>query len=155
MANWKPDVITAWATLAIAVLTVVTAFVAIVAVWLQNRASRTLLAAQLAMEFDKRFSTEDMLRERQSLASSLMDQRDPDSELLDFFESVGHYAKRGLLDQETLWNDFSYFVIRYWPLLKDFVRRERTAGDGDPDLYANIEVAADGRAQVAARLAMA
>jgi hypothetical protein len=92
------------------------------------------------MEFDKRFSSEDMLRERQSLASSLMDERDPGSEdLLDFFESVGHYAKRGLLDQETLWNEFSYFVIRYWPLLKDFVRRERSAGDGDPELYANFE----------------
>lgn len=137
--DWKPEAVTAWATLVIAVFSVVTALVAMVAVWLQNRAARTLLAVQLAMEFDKRFSSEDMLCERQSLASCLLDGRDPDSKLLDFFESVGHYAKRGLLDQETLWNDFSYFVIRYWPLLKDFVRRERTAGDGDPELYANFE----------------
>ena len=64
MADWKPEIVTAWATLVIAVFTVVTALVAIVAVWLQSRAARTLLAVQLAMEFDKRFSSEDMLRER-------------------------------------------------------------------------------------------
>jgi hypothetical protein len=63
----------------------------------------------------------------------------PTAAVLDFFESIGHYARQGLLDRETVWNDFSYTIMHYWPAVKAYAAHARTGRDGDREHWINFE----------------
>lgn len=45
--------------------------------------------------------------------------------VLGFFEDIGIFLKRRALDAEIVWDNYSYYIEHYWPLLEPNVRRYR------------------------------
>ena len=58
--------------------------------------------------------------------------------VLDYFETVGFYARNGLLDNDLLWNDLSDAVRCYWNQLGDYALMQRRANH-DATLWENFE----------------
>ena len=58
--------------------------------------------------------------------------------ILDYFETVGFYARNGMLDNDLLWNDLSDAVRCYWYGMRDYAQKERAASH-DPTLWENTE----------------
>jgi hypothetical protein len=55
-----------------------------------------------------------------------------------FFERVGLLERRGILDEEMVWSEFSYFILNYYAALADGIQQER-AREEDPTLYTEFE----------------
>ncbi|MCX5677541.1 MAG: hypothetical protein NTY76_00310 [Candidatus Omnitrophica bacterium] len=129
MITIDSNIITAWATL-IGVL------VAIWAVIYQNKRSTFALGVDLIMKLDDRFNSEKMRKARCAAATSLLNGNISDAtEVLDFFETIGYFIRRGALDKKTVWQIFFYWANNYWHSAKEYIEQERR---GDPTVWANI-----------------
>jgi hypothetical protein len=103
----------------------------------QTENAKRLLSVQMAREFRDGFDSKEMQRRRVATAAALLRGANPPTDaVLDFFESIGYYARQGLLDRETVWNDFSYTIMHYWPAVK---AHARTGRDGDREHWVNFE----------------
>jgi len=136
-----------WWTIVLAVATIVLAvasWVAIGITWYgvkaQSQDARELLQTQIAVELDKQFDSADMRRLRRSLAAQLLAKKSDVSEyrIFDFFEKLAGYRDRGRIDDETLYNAFSYYTVRYWLASQDMVKRFRKE-EGDNTYYDGFE----------------
>jgi hypothetical protein len=110
MQRLAPDFWTAVFTGLLALITLVAVLVG----YFQLRAFRTEARVQHLLQLDEKFTKEPMLSYRHKLAEKrLRNEKDPDElyQLLDFFETVGLLVKRGYLDEDDLWNTFSYSVF--------------------------------------------
>ena len=58
--------------------------------------------------------------------------------LINFFEDIGLYLKEGILAKEIVWNTYSYYIEKYWPILKSAIE-ERRANDNDKSIAHNFE----------------
>jgi|MudIll2142460700_1097286.scaffolds.fasta_scaffold92527_1 hypothetical protein len=115
-----------WAIItSIAALTI--AIVAILIVIIENRRSKFLFGLKVLMEVNDYFHSGSMLETRQKAAASLLnDSYDDDVEnLLDFFEMVGYLSKRRAIKKEFIWNNISYWIIRYWYAAKGYIEKEQ------------------------------
>jgi hypothetical protein len=120
---------TAWSTVSVAL-------VALIALWLQRRDAKALLAVQIATQLNADYDTRRMRRARRATASALLNQKPiPDEWVLNFYEGVGQYLDHGLLPPWLVWSDYSYAVLRYWAALGDDIRRIRDKAHGDETLY--------------------
>jgi hypothetical protein len=111
------------------------------------------------MEMVKSFDSPEMRRARRVLAGRLLTKTvTPTSELrvLNFFETLGDYFDADRVDNVSVFNDFSYYIERYWiasePYVKEFRKREDddTYYSGFEDLYKAMlseEAASRGKAQ--------
>jgi len=113
----------AWATVAVALLVV----------WLQNRATKRLTSIQLFIQLAAQYDSEDMQRARARLAAKLLS--DPttveiNDSLLVFYENIAILDRRKLLDSGLMRNTFSIDVRNYWLALRHYVEHVRnTLGD--------------------------
>lgn len=106
----------------------------------QTENAKRLLSVQLEREFRDGFDSKEMQRRRVATAAALLRGANPPTDaVLDFFESIGRYARQGFLDRETVWNDFSYTIVHYWPAVKAYAAHARTGRDGDREHWANFE----------------
>lgn len=123
--------ISARAALIAAVAALISALVAVAALWIQERRSRRLLAIELLFKFDDRFNSEAFQRMRTSAAKALQERReDPAAvdDVLDFFETMGLLARRGVLDMEMLWSTFFTWLDGYWHAAREYFK-DVTADD--------------------------
>lgn len=105
----------------------------------QLKNAKRLLSVQLAVEFDKQFDSERIRKSRERIAADILAGKEPsDENVLGFFETIGYYSKMGAIDMETVWNDFSYPVLHYWPALRGYVKKIREK-DNDKYWYENFE----------------
>lgn len=101
--------------------------IAVLSVWNETRQGNKALGATVLRDFEKEFVSEDFKRERYTLAKFLYNRKPnqilpPDKvSVLDFFDTVGIYLKRNILDTEITWNTYFYWVGHYYFLCKDDV----------------------------------
>jgi len=104
-----------------------------------QNASR-LLSVQVTREFRDEFDSVGMQRRRMATASALLKgTTPPTANVLDFFESLGNYVQKGVLDKEVVWNEFREEVVHYWPAVRSYVAKIRAEPGGDTEYYANFE----------------
>jgi hypothetical protein len=107
---------------------------------LQESKAATQLNLHLKLVND--FESEVMSAARSRVAGTLLrgDQPAPyDIEsILDHLESVALYAHREMLDQDLVWNDFSYAIRCYWHELHNYVFKQRSLRN-DKTLFEETE----------------
>ncbi len=105
----------------------------------QQENAKTLLSIQLRMEFDRQYESDHMRGVRRLLASALLQGKEPpDEDVMGFFDSMGFYTQRRVIDMDTIWNEFSWEVLHYWPALRSYIKKIRTE-EGDSEFYENFE----------------
>ena len=78
---------------------------------IQLREHRDALGAQLGLEMVKRFDSPDMRRARSGYAQELLKSKEVTEErVLDFFETLALYLHHGRMDEDTVYNGFSFWI---------------------------------------------
>lgn len=105
-------------------------------------------AASILTTMSLAFETPDLLRRRRMSAMRLLDERNRDQidlcdseSVLDFLEQVAFLTRRGVLDLEMVWNNFSWHIERYYQAATsptDLIAKARNKHDS-PSLYIEIE----------------
>lgn len=105
----------------------VTAVIAFVALWIQNNAFKASLAADQSMKLDDRFNAPEFRRIRARAARALLDHvSEEDAEdVFDFFETVGLFTRRGVLDEEIVHSFFFHWINLYWVAGKDHIAKKQ------------------------------
>src|SRR2546423_12054035 len=106
----------------------------------QREDARELLQTQIAVELDKEFDSAEMRRARRLLASELLAKEGDvrDYRVFDFFDKISSYQDDERIDDDTLYEGFSYFAVRYWLASQDIVKRFRKE-EGDDAYYTGFE----------------
>ncbi len=125
--------LTVWATVVMAVASIVSAWAAIRAVKVQNaqaretlRHSQETLSVELLMRLDDRFNSK-LLHTRAVAAGMLADKATGSAvdDILDFFETVGYLVRGQNLSSELVWHTFYHTLHRYYLLSQDYIAAER------------------------------
>jgi hypothetical protein len=141
----KWTIVLAIATIVLAVASWVANGITWYSVKAQREDGRELLQTQIAVELDKEFDSAEMRRARRSLASELLAKKGgdvSDYRVFDFFEKVASYHDDERIDDETLYDAFSHYAVRYWLVSQDIVKRFRKE-EGDDAYYAGFEDLSD------------
>ena len=100
--------------------------VALWAVWAQTRQNNRALGVTILRDLEKEFLwSEETRSKRLALAKSLRDRKPGDPPppevdyILDFFDSMGLYHNKGVIDTEMAWVMFYYWLGYYWQFLKE------------------------------------
>jgi len=126
-----PELMTAWATIALAVFTLILVITTRRAAAQEIEDRKNVTRLELTLRLTREYDSEPLTKVREKLAQHLASVGGPPDSwpadtLLDFFETMGHLAHRGLLDDdELLWNDFSMPVLCYWTALTTYVEKRR------------------------------
>jgi len=124
--------------------TVAGAMVAIIAIWQQNRAFKATLAADLSMKLDDRFGSEEFRKTRSKAARSLRDHVSEGGaeDVFDFFEMLGLFARRKVLDVEIIHSFFFHWISLYWIAGRDHIVKKQlrasSAWKDFGDLYLSV-----------------
>jgi hypothetical protein len=139
-----------WA-IVIAVATIVVAIGSCLASWMawysfkaQRDDARQLLQAQIASELNREFDSKEMRRARRVLASELLTRsaNASDYRVFDFFDKVATYQHDQRIDGVTIYEAFSYYVVRYWLASRDTVKGFRR-DQGDDQYHMGFEDLSD------------
>lgn len=100
-----------WAFLQVLVIPVTLYFV-----WRQLRSQNLSNQISLLNEIENTWRSDEMKRYRAHVCSSALDCRINAEEeaVLWFFEKIGIYCKKGVLDKGIVWEYYSYFATRYY-----------------------------------------
>jgi hypothetical protein len=105
----------------------------------QSRILRDDLKVRLQLQFGERFDR--LMDSRNQLAERLRAgaTRDTISEdVMNFFEDLGMYLDHGYVDEELVWNTFSFYAVRWWLACKDYILQERRRHN-DQTLFKDFE----------------
>ena len=107
----------------------------------QLEALRADLRVRLQLTFGDRFDSERTLAARKHLAERFLAAAAPSEikeTVIDFFEDMGLFLRRGLLDEEIVWDTFGFYAVRWWLACKNYVLEERKRTD-DPTVFSDFE----------------
>ena len=125
-----------------ALATVVIAVATIWAIDSQVATARSVASVQIYLQLTDKFDSQEMLAKRDRLAMLLINNGavvTADAEgVLDFFETIGHLARRSGLDIDLVDNGFSIYLRYYWMALTDFIKQQRRVF-ADPTIYEDAE----------------
>jgi hypothetical protein len=97
------------------------------------------LCLQNHLTFTARFDSPAMQRDRRSLAEHFLSSRPEIPErVLDFFEDIGLFLRRGYLDEELAWDTFGFYTVRWWAVCKGYILEERRR-QNDSTLFTDFE----------------
>ena len=142
--------LTKW-TIVMAVATIMVAIGSCVASWMawysfkaQRDDAHQLLQAQIASELDREFDSKEMRRARRVLASELLTKsaNASDYRVFDFFDKIATYQHDQRIDGLTIYQAFSYYVVRYWLASRDTVKGFRQ-DQGDDTYHLGFEGLSD------------
>jgi hypothetical protein len=146
-----------WSAMA-AITGMATAIVAVLALILQSRQTQLTLMDDFLWRLEERFNSQLMINKRQKAAAHLLNFLDnpetlPDenydlNSVLDFFESLGYYTRRGVIDKDMAWNHFSYWIIPHWQVSKAYIYQQRK---WDPTVWHSFEKLAEELIHIDAR----
>ena len=125
-------------------LVVVTLALVGVTFWMarsQARAVQDDLRARLQLQFIDRFDGPKMVKARKDLAHLLLAKASPDQiteTVMDFFEDMSLFLRRGYLDEELIWSTFGFYGVRWWAACGSYVLSER-ARQSDSTLFTDFE----------------
>lgn len=121
-------------------------FVALLAVWVQTWQNNRALGVNILRDIEKDFLwSDEMLGKRLTLVKFLLNRKpgEPPSPevgyMLDFFDSVGLYHNKGVIDTEMTWVMLYYWLGHYWYLLKDDAAASEHGEDG-VSYYKNVRL---------------
>jgi len=113
-------------SIATSIVSLLGVIVALCAVWIQTRQNNLALGATILRDLEREFHwSEEMRNRRLALATFLLNRKVDDipsshvSDMLDFFDAIGLYHDKGVIDTEMTWVMFYYWVGHYWQLLKE------------------------------------
>ena len=107
----------------------------------QLQAYRVDLKVRLQLMFGDRFDSERALAARKHLAEQFLAAAAPSEikeTVIDFFEDMGLFLRRGFLDEELVWDTFGFYAVRWWLACKTYVLEERKRTD-DPTVFSDFE----------------
>jgi len=113
----------------------------LVAVIWQARQQGRINSANTVMILHDRFESSPMKAYRKRLASTLLrneDLQQRDDQILVFFETLGLLTHQKILNNEMVWNEFSWEVVRYYMALEEHINSYREKSH-DPTLYSEFE----------------
>lgn len=130
--------IESWSTFALAVLSFAALGVSYFGIKKQTKSFADSVAADLCLKLLDRFDSPEMLAIRNKGAKALLsgsNLQDAD-EVFDFFEIVGLYVRKEMLDIEVAHSFFFHWVNLYWCSGKEYVKKSR---ERSADLYRDFE----------------
>jgi hypothetical protein len=108
--------------------------------------SREDLRVRLQTTYEEKFDSPAMLSERRKLAEQLLSREAHEKiqeTVMNFFETVGMFVRRGYLDEEMAWAGFSFYGIRWWSATKDYIFEERKIQNNDSTIFEEFETLVD------------
>jgi hypothetical protein len=136
-AKSTPELVTAWATAIGLIITIV-----LFAKTMHEQ--REVTSATLMVSLADHWRSERMAAYRKRLAQDLLaapKKMPSDSEVLDFFENIGHLTKRGYLDEKMVWNLFVWELSCYYKAVtgdQNLIEAERKRY-GHQAIYSELE----------------
>jgi hypothetical protein len=125
------NIITALATVATAVAATAAVLVAIYQTRANLRVQREQLGIQSLQQLLAEWQSPQMIKTRARAdvillnRSTLRDDNTPTQDLdnvLDFFETVAVFHRRGILDAELTWHTFYWYMVNYWHPSEPYIR---------------------------------
>ncbi len=113
--------------------------VAVIALIVQTRNARIALQTQALLSLSERFDSAEMRAIRRRAASNLLAMKPSDDELadiLDFLSSIAFLRSKGAIDRALAYNQFSWWMVRYWHAASPFIVEER---ERDPQSWTMLE----------------
>lgn len=109
---------------------------------IRQKQASSLLAVQILLQYDKRFDSLEMRKARRRLAFQLLhNQYVTEDRVPDFFDTLAMYTHKDMVDKDSVYNSYSYYIERYWAALKsgyiDKFRKEE--GDTSGGYFADFE----------------
>lgn len=108
-----------------AIISAIGVLVALLALLRQSRQSNFALGVSVLRDLEKDFDSDLMRHERLVLATFLL-KREEDEPLpphltpvIDFFDTVGVYMHKGVLDEDMTGTTFYYWLEHYWQLMEN------------------------------------
>jgi hypothetical protein len=152
--------VVAWVAVALAFLGVAVALLAVInqhrqmadLLRQQHEDARESIRVQTGLELIKRFDSPEIRRSRRLLAGSLLKGNaiGADWRLFDFFETVAQYYAQHRIDDDSVYTNFSYYVVYYWEASKQHIFAFRKKAD-DRTVYADFEELAGKLSEMVAR----
>lgn len=132
-----------WGSYATCVSALVAAVAAGIAAWsfhTQTKQSKTTLGVDVLLKLDNDFSNPRMLAKRARAATALKGQPGKGSNdingVLDFFEGVALFERRGVIETEFVWHTFYEWFATYYYLTQAYRAEERKR---DPSVWADLD----------------
>jgi hypothetical protein len=133
-------------TAAMALGTWVLVLVTLLTVHWQIRRQREINAVTLLVRLTETWDSDQMRQHRERLKSHLLMKSlvapikvgQTMGPVANFFEQVGFFTRRRMLDEEMVWSTFSYYVVPYFAAVKDRIGHDRRLEE-DPSLYTDFE----------------
>jgi len=108
----------------------------------QTDISREQMKIKIQLNLLDKFDNILMKSARSKLAKQIIAEAEHDEiqeDVIDFFEDVGTFLRREYLDKELVWADFSFYAIRWWSILKDYIFVERKRNNNDQTIFEDFE----------------
>ena len=106
----------------------------------QLQAQMQATGLQILTSLDARWNSKEMIKARRTLCKDFKDaEKTTTTEqvfVLSFFEDIGLFLKRGVLDHEMIWDKWSHYIEGYWLMCKSEVMGCRI---NDPTWYDKFE----------------
>ena len=131
-------------TFASFLLGLVPSAIAVVALYIEGRRNRIALQTELLLNLNEQMNSMEMKRLRRKVAKNLIAKRKPNyelGELLDFYSMVCYLYRCKATNTDLLYNQFGWWIIRYWLCSKEWILNVRI--DVDPDGWRNLESVAN------------
>ena len=121
-----------------AAASVVAAIAAIIAIWIESRRSRFATGVDLIHKLDREFRGEHFIKTRQNasleLSQAPIKTTHAIDEILNFFEEIAFFARRGAPDLYTTWYFFFSYMYRFHTIAAAYIQEQRRK---DSTLWAN------------------
>jgi hypothetical protein len=119
--------LTSWSTFALAILSFVAVGISYRGIRSQAQSLAASVSADICLKLIDRFDGAPMLATRAIAAKALLSKSNLDQadDLFDFFELVGLYVRRNMLDKEVAHSIFFHWVNLYWHAGRDYIVRTR------------------------------
>src|ERR1035437_3998690 len=132
------DPLASWSTFALAILSFVAVGISYWGIRRQKESLATSVSADLCLKLIDRFDGAPMLATRGLAARALLNKSNlaQADDLFDFFELVGLYVRRNMLDVEVAHSMFFHWINLYWHAGKDYIVRSRQRST---EIYSEFE----------------
>ena len=132
------DLVASWSTFALAISSFVAVGIAYWGIREQTQSLAKSVSADLCLKLLDRFDRPSMMAARSLAAKALLSKSNLDSAdvVFDFFETVGFYVRRKMLDKDVAHSFFFHWVNLYWHAGKEYIETTRKRATG---IYSDFE----------------
>lgn len=117
-------------------------FFSLIFIWWQVRIQRFSNMLNIINSLYERWHSNDILSARKEVCSnykkSILKINQRDELVLHFFEEIGIYLKKRIINLSIIWEFYSYYIEYYWPILKPKITNMREEKK-DKTWYENFE----------------